>query len=141
MKDLIQATTFHRSQNCLTGNLLPPRASLVITHNEVLIINARKVKCQFLIVYLRLPHQTGVAERSVSGDDWQPSDNVIDNVMIRQLANRVCHGFAIHFYRQNFVAAFNKTCFADICIRNIIDRMEHPLKMILPCEPRADDGQ
>jgi hypothetical protein len=109
VKDQRQATTFHLTLNRFAGYLLPPGTGLLIAHDEVLVVDARQAKGQFAIVNLRFPHQTGVTERSVSGDNGRASDHAIDDVMISQLANRKGDGFPVDFNRQDFVALFNET--------------------------------
>ena len=99
MKDLLQAAAFQLALNGFTGYLLPPGAGLFIAHDEVLVVDAGKAKSQFAIVNLRFPHQTGVTERSVSGDNRRASDHTIDDMMISQLANRKSDGFVVDFNR------------------------------------------
>jgi hypothetical protein len=40
------------------------------------------MKVQHLSVYRCLPHQTGVTERSISGDYGNRTDHVLHNVMV-----------------------------------------------------------
>jgi hypothetical protein len=63
-----------RALDGLAGDLLPPGPRLLILHQEVLVVDARESEPQCLAVHDGLPHQPGVAERSISGDDgWPPT--------------------------------------------------------------------
>src|SRR6185369_9057459 len=57
-------------------DLLPPRTGFVIAHDEVLIIDASQMKMKLLSIHDGLPHDTGVAQRSVSRRDRRTSNNV-----------------------------------------------------------------
>jgi hypothetical protein len=68
MKNWTKPLALEWTLDRFAGDLLPPRASLLVAHDEVLIINSRQMKVKLSSVYRRLPHQTGVTERSISGD-------------------------------------------------------------------------
>jgi len=68
--------------NRFAADLLPPRSRFLITHDEVLVINAGEVKVQHAPVYCRLPHQTGVTERSISGHDRRSANRVLHQMMV-----------------------------------------------------------
>ena len=68
--------------NRLAADLLPPRSSFFIAHDEVLVIDTCKVKVQYPSVYGCLPHQTGVTERSISGEDRRAADSVSYKMVI-----------------------------------------------------------
>src|SRR5438552_14776480 len=62
--DQFQARAAQRASDGGAGDLLPVGSSLLITHDEVLVIDAGEAKSQGPPRRLPLPHQTGVAQRS-----------------------------------------------------------------------------
>ena len=94
---------FEWAEDSFAGHLLPPRASLVITHDEVLIVNAGKMKVKYPPLNCRLPHQTGVTECSISGHDRSAANRVLNDVMIGHQANRISHSFSIVRHGQHHV--------------------------------------
>ena len=64
------------------GYLLPPRAGLFITHDEVLIVDSGEMKVKHSPIDCSFPHQTGVTERSICRHDRSAADRVLDHVMI-----------------------------------------------------------
>jgi hypothetical protein len=73
---------FQWTVNGFATDLLPPRSSFFIAHDEVLVIDACKVKVQHPPIDYRFPHQTGVTERSISGHDRRVANRVLNDVVI-----------------------------------------------------------
>src|SRR5438552_19159824 len=67
--DQFQARAAQRAGDGGAGDLLPGSSGLLIAHDEILVVDAGEMKSQRSPRRLPLPHQTGVAERSISGDD------------------------------------------------------------------------
>src|SRR5262249_40516854 len=82
VEDLLELVSFQWTMKRFAADLLPPRSGLFITHDEVLIIDTCKVKVQHPSTYCRLPHQTGVTERSISGHDRRAADSVSYEMVI-----------------------------------------------------------
>src|SRR4051794_23877130 len=95
MSHRVQDAAFHRACDAFARYLLPPRARLFVAHYEVLIVDAREMKTERSPVNCSFPHQTGVAERSVSGDYGCAADLVLYYVMVRYLSNRISGGLAV----------------------------------------------
>src|SRR5205807_4875419 len=81
-KNRLEALALKWTKDRFAGHLLPPRASLFISHDEILVVDTGEMKMQYASVNCRLPHQTGVTERSISCTDWRAPDGVLDHVMI-----------------------------------------------------------
>ena len=71
-----------RAEDRFTSYLLPPRTSLFIFHDEILVVDAGEMKMQHASVNCCFPHQTGVTERSISGTDWVTAHRVSHDMMI-----------------------------------------------------------
>ena len=99
----LQALTFQRSINRFTGHLLPPGTGLFISHDEVLIIDAGQMKMQHASIYYRLPHQTGVTERSICRHDWLAANRVLHQVVVSHQAHRISDCFPVILDRQDHV--------------------------------------
>ena len=82
MEDTLEAMAFQGAEDCFSRYLLPPGAGLFITHDEVLIVDAREMKMKYASVYSCFPHQTGVTERSISGHDRHTANRVHHDVVI-----------------------------------------------------------
>ena len=82
MENRLEATTLQRAEDRFSRDLLPPGASLFITHDEVLIVDAREMKMEHSPVYSCFPHQTGVTERSISGHDRSATHPVLDHMVV-----------------------------------------------------------
>ena len=95
MKNRLEALSFQRTLDRFPGYLLPPRTSFEVAHDEILVVNARELKMKLPSTYCRLPHQTGVTERSIGGDDWGAADNVLDQMVVGHESHRICDGFAV----------------------------------------------
>jgi len=95
MKNTLEALSFQWTLNRFAGYLLPPRASFAVAHDEVLVVNARELKMKLPSAYCRFPHQTGVTERSIGGDDRGAADNVLDQMMVSHESHRIGDGFAV----------------------------------------------
>src|SRR5262249_35119396 len=89
VKNRFQLAALERTLNRLAGHLLPPGAGLVIAHYEILVINSCKMEIKCPAIHNPLPHQTGVAERSISHGYRDASDYVRDHVMVGKLSNRI----------------------------------------------------
>ncbi len=66
-RDSSQALSLQWAQDALAGNLLPPTACLLIGHEKVLMVESRQMEAQHAAIDRTVPHQTGVAERSIGG--------------------------------------------------------------------------
>src|SRR5690349_18437662 len=95
MKERMQLLTLKWTLNRFAGDLLPPRTSLFIAHDEVLVVDACEMKVQHLSVHCCLPHQTGVTERSISSDDRCAPNDVLHHVMIGHEPHGISNCFAI----------------------------------------------
>ena len=95
--------TFERTEDRFAGHLLPPGAGLFVTHDEVLIVDARQVKVKLPSVYCRFPHQTGVTERSISGDNRSAADHVLHEMMVSHEANWVSDSFSVACHSQHHI--------------------------------------
>lgn len=82
MKNLLELLTLQWTMYRFAADLLPPRSSFFIAHDEVLVVDTRKVKVQYPPVYSCLPHQTGVTERSISGHERRAADSVSHEMVI-----------------------------------------------------------
>ena len=89
MKERMQFLTLEWTLDRFASDLLPPRTSLFIAHDEVLVIDTCKVKVQYPSVYGCLPHQTGVTERSIRGHDRRAADRVSYEVVITHQPDRI----------------------------------------------------
>src|SRR5207248_11338352 len=81
-KHRLQTLTLERAKDRFAGYLLPPRTSLFISHDEILIVDTGEMKVQYSTVNSCLPHQTGVTERSISCTNWRAPYDVGHDVMI-----------------------------------------------------------
>src|SRR6266853_4164361 len=95
--------SFQRAKDRFAGYLLPPRSSLFVAHDEVLVIDPSQMKVQQPPVYCRLPHQTGVTERSISSHDRSAAHNVSHEMMVGHLANRIGYRFSSVLHRQDHI--------------------------------------
>ena len=89
---------------------------------------------------LPLPHQTGVAERSIGGDDGRAARNVVDDVVITHLANGIGARLAVDANRHDHISIINSRLGAGDEVRREIG-MKHALVDIHPRENRRKDGQ
>ena len=103
MKNGFQALALERTLNRFASDLLPPGTRLHVAHDEVLVIDSCELEVQLPSAYCCFPHQTGVTERSIGGDDRSASDNVLDQMMVGHQAHRIRGRFAIDLNRQNDV--------------------------------------
>jgi hypothetical protein len=99
---------FQGAKDRLSRDLLPPRACLLIAHDEVLIVYSGEMKVQHAPIYRRLPHQTGVTERSISRDNRRASHHVLRHMMISHQANRISDRFAVVRDAQHHVFVVDK---------------------------------
>src|SRR6202034_4748593 len=88
-EDEFEEWTLQRAVDSLAGDLLPPGSGFLIAHQEVLVVNASKIKVQGSPVHRSRPHQTGVTERSISDDDRHATNHIIENVMVGHLADGI----------------------------------------------------
>jgi hypothetical protein len=93
-----ESLSFKRAKNRLARDLLPPGACLLVAHDEILIVNSREMEMKYSPIDRRLPHQTGVTERSISSDHWRAPYSVLDQVVIGHQTNRVgnCLAFVLN---------------------------------------------
>ena len=81
-KHRLEMLALERAQDRFAGDLLPPRTSLFIFHDEILIVDTGQMKVQYSSVDCCLPHQTGVTERSIGGTYGRAAHCVRHDVMI-----------------------------------------------------------
>ena len=98
------------------SDLLPPRACLFIAHDEVLIVDTREMKVKLPSVYCRLPHQTGVTERSISGDYRGASHHVLNQMMVGHLPYRICRRLAVALHGHHDVSVSYESSLTRLCI-------------------------
>src|SRR6266446_1446757 len=103
MDDRDQSLSLERAKDRFPGYLLPPRASLLVAHDEVLVIDSGQMKVKWPPVNCCLPHQTGVTERSISGHDRSAADHVMHQMVVGHLADRIGYGFPFIFHRQDHI--------------------------------------
>src|SRR6266508_4609003 len=89
--------------------------------------------------YGRFPHQTGVTERSISGDYRSAADNVLNKMVVSHQANRISRCLAVACYRHYYVRVIDECRLARLCVSCVRERTKHPLEMILPRKPNGSD--
>lgn len=99
MENALEVAAFQRAQDRLSGYLLPPGTGLFVTHNEVLIVDAGEMKMKHASLYSCFPHQTGVTERSIGGNDRSASHRVLDQMVVGHQANWISHSLSLVFDR------------------------------------------
>lgn len=97
MEDALELVAFQGAEDCLSRYLLPPGARLFITHDEVLIVDAREMKMEHASIYSCFPHQTGVTEPSIGGNDRSATHRVLDQMVISHEANWISNGLSLVF--------------------------------------------
>ena len=60
-------------------------------------------------IYCCFPHQTGVTERSISGNYGSAADGVLDQMVISHQANRISNGFSLVFNRHHQIGVIYKS--------------------------------
>lgn len=103
MGDPLELRSLERSLDRLAGDLLPPGAGLLILHDEVFVVDSGEMKLQILSVQRPLPHQTGVAKRSIGRYQIDAAHPVMDQVMVGQGADRVGRRLAVDLDSQDAV--------------------------------------
>src|SRR5579863_4165332 len=68
-EDQRELRAFQRTRNGSSTDLLPIAACFFVAHEEILIIDAGQMKRQSAASHVSHPHQTGVTERSIRGDE------------------------------------------------------------------------
>src|SRR4026208_1700376 len=86
-------------------------------------------------VYCRLPHQTGVTERSISSDYRSASHHVMHQVMVSHLTDRIGHRLTIALHGHHNVSVGYEFSLARLCVVCVSKRIKHPFEMILPRKP------
>ena len=112
MEDTLEAAAFQRAEDSFSRYLLPPGAGLFITHDEVLVVDTRKMKVKYSAVDCRFPHQTGVTERSIGGHDRSATHRVLDQMVISHQPNWIGNGLSLVFDSQQHVGITHKICIA-----------------------------
>ena len=108
MVDQLKLLTFGRAKDCFSGDLLPPRARLVILHDEVLVVYPRKMKLRAATCIGRFPHQTGVTERSVGDKDGYAANRVLHHMVISNLTHRVGCGISVQLDGHHHITVGDK---------------------------------
>src|SRR6185369_8551015 len=89
VKDTLELMSLEWTMDRFATDLLPPASRLLITHDEVLVVDSCEMKVQHAPVDCRFPHQTGVTERSISRHDRRAANRVLHDVVIAHQANRI----------------------------------------------------
>ena len=84
-----QPAALERPGNRSAADLLPVGAGFLVAHQEVLVVDAGQMKRQPQPCNISRPHQTGVTERSIGGDDGLTVNYVVDHVMVGNAANGI----------------------------------------------------
>ena len=92
-----------RAEDRFTSYLLPPRTSLVIFHDEILVVDAGEMKMQHASVNCCFPHQTGVTERSIGCTKWGAADRVLHEMVISHQSYRISNGLVVDLDREHHV--------------------------------------
>src|SRR6185369_9945972 len=121
--------------NRFAADLLPPRSSLFVAHDEVLVVDACEVKVQHPTIDCRFPHQTGVTERSISRHDCRATDRVLHDVVISHQPYWISNRFVADRYRQHTIVIFNELYVTGFRVSRTGQWIEHPLEVILPRHP------
>src|SRR2546430_642672 len=129
MKHRTQLLRFQRAEDCFASHLLPPRARFIIAHDEVLVVDAGKMKVQHAPRNGCLPHQTGVTERSISRDNRCTSNHILDEMMISHQPNRISYSFAVTVDGEHHVGICDERRVGSFCISRMRQWIEHPLEM------------
>src|SRR2546425_11952623 len=137
MENALEVVAFQGAEDSFSRYLLPPGAGLFITHDEVLIVDAREMKMEHASVYSCFPHQTGVTERSISGNDRSTTHRVLDQMVISHQANWISNRISMVFDSQQHIGISYKICFAYLRIGRVAQRVEHPLEVVLSRKPRC----
>jgi len=95
VKDTLELMALQWTMNRFATDLLPPASRLLITHDEVLVVDACKVKVQYASIDCRFPHQTGVTERSIRCHDRRAANCVRHDVVIAHQSNGIRNRFMI----------------------------------------------
>src|SRR6476660_5667472 len=88
-------------------------------------------------VYGRFPHQTGMAERSVGGDQGHASNRVLNNVVIGHLPDGISYCVPIYSQCHDHVLVTDEMFLSRARKAVLGQRLEYPLEVILPCKPRS----
>src|SRR2546422_9821943 len=84
-----QALAAQLAQDAFAGDLLPPASGLLVDHEEILVVDADQMEAKDAAVYRTVPHQTGVTERSIGGQQRRRAELVIEHVMGGEVAHRI----------------------------------------------------
>ena len=125
-----------------TGNgnpryLLPVTSSLLIAHQEILVVNAGQVEVKLLPIDAAGPDQTRVAERSIGDDNRQLVQPVIHHVVICHFANRIGSALPSESNRHDHVTSIERGLLCGQIVR-LAEGMEHVLIGIDPWGNRRD---
>jgi hypothetical protein len=82
-------------------DLLPIGAGLLISHQEVLVVDPSKVEAKIDAIYSSFEHQTGVTERSISSYDGTAGEGVVDDVMVRDITHWIGSGGVLDEHGEN----------------------------------------
>ena len=120
-----------------TGNghpryLLPVAASLLIAHQEILVVDAGQVEVKLASVDAAGPDQTRVAERSIGDNNRQLVQPVIHYVVISHLANRIGSALPAQSNDDDHVAGIERGLLCGKIMR-LAEGMKHMLIGIDPC--------
>jgi hypothetical protein len=103
MKNALELVALQWTMNRFACHLLPPRSSFIVTHDEVLVVDAREPEVQRPSFYCRFPHQTGVTERSIGGHDRHTANRVHHDVVITHQPDRISYRLFTNFDCQHTI--------------------------------------
>jgi hypothetical protein len=118
-----------RAVDGFAGDLLPPGSGFAVAHEEVLVVDAGEIKVQYSPVDSSRPHQTGVTERSIGDGDRYAANHIIEDVMVRHLADGIGVGVGAeadghdHFFGVELALGLREELRTG-------DGMEHPFEVI-----------
>ena len=118
---------------------MPVRAGLLVAHEEVLVVDARKAEGENLAVDFPAPHQTGVTERSIGGYDGYVASCVVDEVMVGEGSDWVGARFAAKLDGEEHVIVI-EIGVGGVGEGGLIDGSEHHFKLIDEAEGAGGEG-
>ena len=115
MENSLEVMTLQGAEDCFSRNLLPPGAGLFITHDKVLIVDTSEMEMEHSPVYSCFPHQTGVTERSISGNQRSASNGVLNHMVVSHQSNRVSNSLSLVIDCQHHIGISHE--FSIACLR------------------------
>ena len=139
-RDWLEGCSFQRAEYRLSRDLLPPGAGFPVAHQKILVIDAGKVEMQRSFADCPRPHQTGVAERSIGDGDGHSAHNIVEHVVVRHLADRVCTEVVAETNRHHHFGRV-QLCGCRRYKTGCGNGMEHPFEIVHPCHSRRSHNK